>query len=153
MSPADIALVKESFRKLLPVADQAAALFYARLFELDPSLRPMFRGDMAEQGRKLMAMIALAVGALNRLDTFVPTVQRLGERHAGYGVREEHYATVGDALLWTLERGLGAGFTADVRNAWSSLYSLIANTMIEAAREAAAAQLLRRRAFHVPVAA
>jgi nitric oxide dioxygenase len=137
MSPADIALVKDSFRKVVPIADQAAALFYARLFELDPALRHLFRGDMVEQGRKLMTMIATAVASLERLDTIVPAVRALGARHAGYGVQEDHYATVGAALLWTLEKGLGPEFTPAVREAWTSTYSLLANTMIEAQREAA----------------
>ena len=139
MNPADIALVKASLLKVLPIADQAAALFYARLFELDPSLRPMFRGDMTEQGRKLMTMIATAVGALDRVETIVPAVRQLGQRHGSYGVREEHYATVGLALLWTLDKGLGPDFTPAVRDAWTSTYTLLANTMIEAARAAQAA--------------
>ncbi|HEY1109702.1 MAG TPA: globin family protein [Opitutaceae bacterium] len=134
MSPAETTLVQDTFRQIVPIADQAAALFYARLFELDPELRPLFRGDMREQGRKLMAMIATAVAALDRLDALVPAVRQLGARHAGYGVREEHYATVGAALLWTLEKGLGAAFTPAVRDAWSGTYSLLANTMIEAQR-------------------
>lgn len=139
MTPHDITLVKDTFRQVLPIADQAAALFYARLFELDPSLRPMFRGDMTEQGRKLMTMIATAVAALERLDTIVPAVRQLGARHTGYGVKEEHYATVGAALLWTLEKGLGPAFTAEVRAAWTKVYTLLANTMIAAARDAASA--------------
>lgn len=137
MSPQEISLVKESFRKVLPIADQAAALFYARLFELDPKLRHLFRGDMVEQGQKLMAMIAAAVASLERLDTIVPAVRKLGARHASYGVSEEHYATVGAALLWTLEKALASEFTASVREAWTTTYSLLANTMIEAQREAA----------------
>jgi hemoglobin-like flavoprotein len=139
MSPAEITLVKDSFRKIVPIADQAAALFYARLFELDPSLRPLFRGDMHEQGRKLMTMIATAVAALERIDAIVPAVRQLGARHVGYGVREEHYATVGEALLWTLEKGLGPEFTPAVKAAWTSTYTLLANTMIDAQRAAHAA--------------
>lgn len=139
MSPTEVTLVKASFRKIVPIADQAAALFYARLFELDPGLRPMFRGDMQDQGRKLMAMIATAVSSLERLDQIVPAVRALGRRHTGYGVTEEHYATVGAALLWTLEKGLGPEFTPAVRDAWTSTYSLLANTMIEAQHEAALA--------------
>jgi hemoglobin-like flavoprotein len=139
MNPAEIALVKNSFRQVVPIADQAAALFYARLFELDPSLRRLFRGDMTEQGRKLMAMIAAAVAALEKLDSLVPAVRALGARHGGYGVTEDHYATVGAALLWTLEKGLGPEFTPAVRAAWVSVYSLLANTMIEAQRAAAPA--------------
>lgn len=136
MTAADIQLVKSSFQKVLPIADQAAALFYARLFELDPKLRGMFRGDMIEQGRKLMGMIAMAVTSLERLDKLVPAVQALGARHSGYGVEEEHYATVGAALLWTLDKGLGTEFTPAVREAWTTTYSLLANTMIEAQRAA-----------------
>jgi hemoglobin-like flavoprotein len=138
MTPVEISLVKDSFRKVLPIADQAAALFYARLFELDPALRHLFRGNMVEQGRKLMTMIATAVASLERLDTIVPAVRQLGARHSGYNVREEHYATVGAALLWTLEKGLAADFTPAVRDAWTNTYTLLANTMIEAQREAAA---------------
>ena len=134
MTPAEINLVKDSFRKIVPIADKAAALFYARLFELDPSLRGLFRGSMVEQGHKLMTMIGASVGALERLDTIVPQIRALGVRHAGYGVHEEHYATVGAALLWTLEKGLGGEFTPAVRDAWTSTYSLLANTMIEAQR-------------------
>ncbi len=139
MTPTEISLVKDSFRKVVPIADQAAALFYARLFELDPSLRPLFRGDMAEQGRKLMTMIATAVASLERLDTIVPAVRQLGARHASYQVTDEHYATVGAALLWTLEKGLGSDFTAEVRAAWTTTYTLLANTMMEASRQARAA--------------
>lgn len=139
MNQSDITLVKDSFRKVLPIADQAAALFYARLFELDPQLRHLFRGDIVEQGRKLMTMIATAVASLERLETLVPAVRQLGARHAGYGVSEEHYATIGAALLWTLEKGLGPEFTPAVREAWTTTYSLLASTMIEAQREAALA--------------
>jgi hemoglobin-like flavoprotein len=139
MTSVEIQLVKDSFRQIVPIADQAAALFYARLFELDPALRQLFRGDMREQGRKLMTMIAVAVQSLERIETLVPAVRQLGARHAGYGVTEDHYATVGAALLWTLEKGLGPAFTPAVREAWTTTYSLLANTMIEAQREAALA--------------
>ena len=139
MTSAEIHLVKDSFRQIVPIADQAAALFYARLFELDPALRHLFRGDMREQGRKLMTMIAAVVQSLEHLDTLVPAVRQLGARHAGYGVTPDHYAVVGAALLWTLEKGLGPAFTPDVRDAWTSTYSLLANTMLEAQREAALA--------------
>lgn len=136
MTPREISLIQDSFRQVLPNLDSAATLFYARLFELDPSLRPMFRGDMAEQGRKLMQMLALAVTSLNHPDQLMPTVRAMGARHAGYGVREEHYATVGAALLWTLEKGLGPSFTDEVRAAWTNTYTLLANAMIDAARRA-----------------
>ena len=134
MTSSEISLVKESFRMIAPSSDQAAALFYARLFELDPELREVFRGDMVEQGRKLMHMIATAVAALDRIDTLLPAVRDLGARHARYGMNEEHYATAGAALMWTLEKGLGADFTPSVRDAWTSVYSLLANTMLEAQR-------------------
>ena len=138
MTPTEIALVKDSFRKIVPIADQAAALFYARLFELDPQLRSMFRGDMTEQGRKLMAMLASAVASLEQLQALMPRLRELGARHAQYGAREEHYAVVGDALLWTLEKGLGPEFTATVREAWSTTFSFLANVMLQAQHDAPA---------------
>jgi hemoglobin-like flavoprotein len=135
MTPEQIVLVQTSFAQVLPIADTAAVLFYQRLFELDPSLRPMFRGDMHEQGHKLMTMLKVAVNSLTRLDQLVPAVQNLGRRHAGYGVRDEHYDTVASALLWTLRLGLGTAFTPPVEEAWVSAYTLLANTMKAAAAE------------------
>ncbi len=111
------ALVQTSFAQVRPIADAAAALFYRRLFELDPTLRPLFNGDMEEQGRKLMEMIGLAVKGLDRPDTLLPALAALGRRHAGYGVSERDYETVGEALIWTLEQGLGPSFTPDIREA------------------------------------
>lgn len=140
MTPAEITLIKDSFRKVAPIADQAAALFYARLFELDPALRNLFHGDMAEQGRKLMTMLGMAVGGLDRLDQLVPAVRQLGLRHAGYQVREEHYETVGEALLWTLGRGLGPDFTAEMQAAWAKVYWTLAETMKAGARDGIARQ-------------
>jgi hemoglobin-like flavoprotein len=139
MTSSDITLIKNSFQRVVPIADQAAALFYARLFELDPQLRRLFRGDMAEQGRKLMSVLALAVGSLDRLEALTPAVRALGTRHASYGVSEDHYAVVGAALLWTLDKGLGPEFTPAVRDAWTNLYALLANLMITAQREAVVA--------------
>ena len=129
-------LVQSTFAAIEPIADDAAMLFYQRLFEIAPELRPMFRGDMAEQRKKLMQMITAAVKGLDRLEQLVPVVQDLGRRHAGYGVEERHYETVGEALLWTLEMGLGRGFTPQVREAWVAVYTLLATTMKNAAREA-----------------
>ncbi len=140
MTSAEITLVQDSFRKVAPIADQAASLFYARLFELDPSLRHLFNSDMAEQGRKLMHMLGLAVAGLDRLDELVPAVRQLGLRHAGYRVRDEHYETVGEALLWTLGRGLGAAFTAEMQAAWAKAYWTLAETMKAGARDGAAQQ-------------
>ena len=139
MNAAEITLVQNSFSKIVPVAGPAAALFYARLFELDPSLRPLFHGDMTEQGNKLMQVLALAVGSLERLATVLPAVRQLGVKHVAYGVKESHYETVGEALLWTLEKGLGDDFTPAVRAAWAKTYALFADTMKDAARGAQAA--------------
>jgi hemoglobin-like flavoprotein len=132
-------LVQESFATIAPIADDAAALFYRRLFEIDPSLRHMFRGDMAEQRRKLMQMLTAAVKGLDRLEQLVPVVEDLGRRHATYGVEDRHYDTVGSALLWTLEKGLGDAFTPETKQAWTTVYGLLATTMKTAAREALAA--------------
>jgi hemoglobin-like flavoprotein len=138
MTPAQTILVQKTFAQVAPIADTAAALFYGRLFEIDPALRPLFKGDMAEHGRKLMQMIGVAVNGLDRLDQIVPAVQQLGIRHAGYGVKEEHYSTVAAALLWTLEQGLGADFTPDVKDAWTAAYTVLATTMQQAAATAVA---------------
>src|SRR5687768_11035390 len=129
------ALVQQSFAAVAPIADDAAALFYRRLFELDPSLERMFKGDMAEQRRKLMQMLTAAVKGLDRLEHLVPVVEDLGRRHAGYGVADAHYDTVGAALLWTLEKGLGQAFTPEVQDAWVAVYGLLAGTMKNAAKE------------------
>jgi len=135
MTPRQIALVQESWKRVVPIGDQAAELLYARLFALDPSLERMFKGDMRVQGRKLMAMVSAAVSSLTRLDSIVPVVQALGRRHAGYGVEERHYAVVEEALVWTLEQGLGAGFTKEVEEAWRTAYGLLATTMKAAANQ------------------
>ena len=134
MNARQIELVQASWRQVMPIADDAAALFYTRLFYLDPALKPMFRGDMEEQGRKLMSMINFAVNSLTRLDTLLPGLRALGQRHAGYGVRDEHYATVGTALVWTLEKGLGAAFTSETKQAWIAAYTVLADTMKAAAQ-------------------
>ena len=138
MTPAQIAVVKESFAKVVPIEETAAALFYNRLFELDPSLRRLFHTDMKEQGRKLMATLAVAVGGLDNLDTIVPAVRDLGSRHVGYGVEAAHYETVGDALIWTLEQGLGDDFTEQTKEAWVAAYGLLSSVMIEAGEGSAA---------------
>ena len=137
MTPRQVELVQASWKKVEPISEAAAELLYNRLFALDPALKPMFRGDMKEQGRKLMGMVTFAVNGLTRLEALVPGVQALGRRHAGYGVRDEHYATVATALLWTLEQGLGKAFTPEVREAWTAAYNLLAGTMKDAAKLAA----------------
>lgn len=134
----DIANVKGTWAEVAKISDKAAELFYGKLFELDPSLQPLFKGDMAEQGKKLMQTIGVAVAHLDKLGEVVPTVQALGKRHVGYGVKDEHYETVGTALLWTLETGLGDAFTSDVKNAWTITYTTLATVMKDAAKEAAA---------------
>jgi hemoglobin-like flavoprotein len=128
-----IELVQRTFAVIAPIADDAAALFYRRLFEIDPSLRGMFKADMADQRRKLMQMLTAAVKGLTRLDRLVPVVEDLGRRHAAYGVTDDHYETVGIALLWTLEKGLGDAFTAEAREAWATVYGVLASTMKNAA--------------------
>ncbi len=137
MTPEQKILVQQSFTKVVPIADQAAALFYQRLFSLDPSLQPLFRGNMEEQGRKLMKMIGTAVNGLDDLDALVPAVQDLGRRHVGYGVEDGHYDTVGAALIWTLEQGLGDAFTNPTREAWVTVYGILASTMKAAAADVA----------------
>jgi hemoglobin-like flavoprotein len=133
MTPEQIRAVQASWQQVVPMADAAARLFYGRLFALDPSLRRMFRGDIDEQGRKLMATLSYVVDNLGGLDRLLPAVQSLGRRHAAYGVRNEHYAVVEDSLLWTLEQALGEAFTPAVRAAWATAYELLADTMREAA--------------------
>jgi hemoglobin-like flavoprotein len=135
MTPYQITLVQSSFAMVTPIAEQAAALFYDRLFTLEPALRPMFRGDMSEQGKKLMSTLALAVNGLKRPEKIIPAVQHLGRKHVGYGVQPRHYEVVGEALLWTLEQGLGEAFTWETEEAWTAAYTLLAGVMQEAAAE------------------
>lgn len=138
MTPEQITLVTTSWEKVKPISEVAAELFYGKLFELDPSLKPLFSGDMKEQGRKLMAMINTAVNSLKNVEAIVPAVQDLGRRHVGYGVTDAHYDTVAAALLWTLGQGLGDAFTDDVKQAWTDTYVLLATTMKDAAASEAA---------------
>jgi hemoglobin-like flavoprotein len=137
MNAQQVRLVRESFALVQPIASQAAALFYDNLFDSDPSLRSMFRGDMAAQGERLMSMIGAAVGLLDRPDALVPVLRNLGGRHVGYGVHDHHYATVGAALIETLEQGLGDAFTPEVREAWVTLYGVVSRTMMEGSVETA----------------
>lgn len=126
MTPEQVQRVRSSFAKVAAIKDAAAALFYRRLFELDPGLRPLFKGDMAAQRAKLMAALGAVVGSLDRLENILPLVRALGRRHAAYGVRPDHYATVGQALIWTLEQALGTDFTRDTRRAWTDAYGHLA---------------------------
>ena len=138
MTPEQKKIVQRTWR-LVPIADKAATLFYDRLFAIDPSTRPMFRAEtLAEQRKKLVQILAAAVSGLDDLDALVPVVKDLGRRHAGYGVTAAHYDSVGQALLWTLEQGLGAAWTPEAKAAWTVVYGLIASVMQDAAESAAA---------------
>ncbi|HET9520442.1 MAG TPA: globin family protein [Candidatus Limnocylindrales bacterium] len=141
MTPRQQQLIQTSFGQVAPIADQAAIIFYDRLFELDPSIRPMFaHTDMPAQRRNLMQTLTVVVKSIDRLETIVPAVEALGRRHAGYGVQPSHFATVGAALLDTLSVGLGESFTPEVRDAWATAYGILADVMIGAmGHEAAAA--------------
>jgi hemoglobin-like flavoprotein len=133
MTPRQVELVQTTWEKVVPISETAAGLFYNRLFELDPELKPLFTSDIKEQGRKLMQMITVAVRGLNDLPKLVGAVEDLGRRHVGYGVRRKDYETVGTALLWTLEKGLGEAFTPEVKDAWTITYTVLASTMQKAA--------------------
>jgi hemoglobin-like flavoprotein len=133
MTPEQIRLVQSSFATVAALGDQAAVIFYQRLFALDPTLRGLFKGDLAAQRAKFLAALALVVAALDRLDELLPTVRELGRRHARYGIEPDHYATAGSALIATLQQALGAGFTPVLRHAWLEAYGLIAWTMVTAA--------------------
>jgi methyl-accepting chemotaxis protein len=132
MNASTIALVRDSWRQVLPIADDAGRLFYANLFQADPTLRPLFHGDLARQAGKLMQMIDVAVNKLDTPDVLLPVLERLGARHIEYGVRREHYATVGAALVKTLAQGLGETFTPQVKRAWIEAYATMADAMVRA---------------------
>ena len=140
MNADQVALIRCSFAKITPIAEEVAALFYGRLFDIAPEVKPLFRGDMKEQGRKLMATLAAVVNGLADLETILPAASALAKKHVAYGVRAEHYAPVGVALLWTLERGLGEEWTPDLAAAWTNAYTMLSGYMIDEAygrREAA----------------
>jgi hemoglobin-like flavoprotein len=139
MTPNQQQLIRDTWAQVTPIADEAARLFYERLFELDPALRRLFaRTDMPAQRRNLVQTLTVVVKSIDKLETLVPAVEAMGRRHAGYGVRPRHYATVGQALLDTLALGLGDSFTADARDAWAEAYGLLADIMISAAEAQAA---------------
>src|SRR5258708_40336542 len=125
MTPEQVKLVQQSFAQVVPIADKAAEIFYDRLFELAPAVRPLFRGDTAEQRRKLMATLAVVVGGLSDLPGVLPGASALAKRHVDYGARPEHYAVVGETLLWTLQRGLGSQWTPQVAAAWTAAYTTL----------------------------
>lgn len=127
-----IELVEKTWAMVVPIAPTAAGIFYHNLFKIDPSVKALFKGDMEAQGKKLVQMIGAAVGKLNDLDTLVPILENLGKRHVDYGVKEAHYTTVGNALIQTLEQGLGDAFTVEAKSAWKEVYGVMASTMFSA---------------------
>src|SRR5215472_12498897 len=133
MTPDQIKLVQQSFSKVAPIADQAAVIFYDRLFEVAPQVRAMFPADMTEQRRKLMSTLAVVVSGLSNLESILPAASALATRHVAYGAKAEHYPVVGGALLWTLEKGLGEDWTADVADAWTAAYGTLSGFMISEA--------------------
>jgi len=134
MDTSTIQLVQSSWKKVEAIGPQAAALFYQNLFDADPTLKPLFKGDLTAQGKKLIEMISTAVNKLTELNVLVPVLQNLGKRHGGYGVQDAHYDTVGAALLKTLGQGLGDDFTAETKSAWVSVYGVMADVMKAAAK-------------------
>ena len=130
MTPEQVTLVQQSFAKVAPIADQAAVMFYDRLFEIAPQVRVMFPADMTDQRRKLMATLAVVVNGLSSLESILPAASALAQRHVVYGAKAEHYPVVGEALLWTLEKGLGDGWTQDVADAWTTAYGTLSGFMI-----------------------
>lgn len=133
MTPDQIVLLRRSIDGLRPHSEQAAALFYGRLFEMLPEVRPLFTEDMVEQGRKLMRTLVAVMNGIDDMRSLRPAVERLGQRHLQYGVRQEHYEPVGVALIWALEQGLGDAFTPDTRSAWLKAYDVLTQIMLDAA--------------------
>ena len=133
MTPEQVTLVQQSFGKVAPNAEQAAVMFYDRLFEIAPQVKAMFPADMTEQRKKLMATLAVVVNGLSNLESILPAASALARRHVAYGARAEHYPVVGSALLWTLEKGLGDGWTPDIAGAWTAAYTTLSGFMIEQA--------------------
>jgi len=142
MTGEQIKLVKKTFGKIEPITDQAAALFYAKLFDQAPNLRRLFKIDMKDQGRKLMQVITVAVDSLERIDELTPQLRALGARHVDYGVVDGDYEAVGEALLWTLEKALSRDFTPPARAAWAAVYNLLAETMKEGSRQTAGSSVV-----------
>ena len=139
MTPDQVKAVQESFSKVAPISEQAAELFYGRLFEIAPEVKPLFRGDMKEQGRKLMATLGAVVNGLSNLESVLPAASALAKRHVDYGVKASDYAPVGAALLWTLEKGLGADWTPSLAAAWGAAYTTLSEFMIGEAYDRSAA--------------
>lgn len=136
MTPEQIKTVKESWSAVLPIQEKAAELFYGRLFSEYPEVKPLFKGDMQEQGEKLMTMLDQAVGALDNVESLIEPLKEAGKAHKGYGVSDADYPKVGACLLWTLQQGLGDGYTPAVEEAWTTTYQTVSSVMIEGANEA-----------------
>jgi nitric oxide dioxygenase len=133
MTPDQVTLVQQSFAKVAPISEQAAVIFYDRLFEVAPSVKAMFPTDMKEQRKRLMATLAVVVNDLGNLGSVLPGASALAKRHVGYGAKPEHYPVVGGALLWTLEKGLGSVWTPEVADAWTAAYGTLSGFMISEA--------------------
>jgi nitric oxide dioxygenase len=138
MTPEQVRLVQQSFGQVVPIADKAAEIFYGRLFEIAPAVKPLFHSDMADQRRKLVAALAAVVSGLSNLPSILPAASALAKRHVGYGAKPEHYPVVGEALLWTLERGLGPQWNHQVADAWTAAYATLSGYMIAEAYPQAA---------------
>ncbi len=130
MNPTQIKLVQDSFAGVAPISDQAAVMFYDRLFEVAPAVKAMFPTDLTEQRKQLMATLAVVVNGLSNLESILPAASALAKRHVGYGAKPEHYPVVGSALLWTLEKGLGSAWTPEVASAWTAAYGTLSGFMI-----------------------
>jgi len=130
VTPDQVKAIQDSFKLVAPISDQAAAMFYGRLFDIAPAVKPLFRGDMTEQGRKLMATLGVVVNSLGNLEAVLPAASALAKRHVDYGVTADHYTPVGAALLWTLEKGLGEQWTPQLAEAWGAAYTLLSEYMI-----------------------
>jgi len=133
MTPDQVRLVQQSFAKVAPIADQAAIIFYDRLFEVAPAVKALFPADLAEQRKKLMATLAAVVNGLSNIESILPAASALATRHVAYGAKAEHYPVVGGALLWTLQKGLGEAWTPDVAAAWTAAYATLSTYMISEA--------------------
>ena len=133
MTPDQVRLVQQSFSKVAPIADQAAIIFYDRLFEVAPAVKALFPADLTEQRKKLMATLAAVVNGLSNIESILPAASALATRHVAYGAKAEHYPVVGGALLWTLQKGLGEAWTPDVAAAWTAAYGTLSTYMISEA--------------------
>ncbi len=136
MNTQQIQLVQDSWKMVRPIANTAGQIFYGRLFQTHPQLQSLFRGDLPTQIKKLMTMLTVVVNGLTRLEQIIPAAQSLAVRHIDYGVKEEHYAAVGSALLWTLEQGLGEAWNEELKEAWTTAFQTLSSVMIAAHQEA-----------------